>query len=131
MIGNAPLQKGSDIPLFVVDWEMAHLGHRYVDFGQMLAEMYAIWQYRKMEAGLWLVQGFCQGLNLEDENLAFRIAAQVGCHLVACDAKIPSWGTPDQQEECARAGRDFIVHARKRERDWFDESDLACLFARV
>lgn len=119
------------MPLFVVDWEMAQLGPRSLDFGQMLAEMYAIWLYRKIDAGLWLVQGFAEGLGLKDEQLAFRVIAQVGCHLVACDSVVPGWGTPEQGEECARVGRDLIVHARKADRAWFDESDFACLFAQV
>lgn len=128
MIGDVPIREGTEIPLFVIDWEMAQLGSRSLDFGQMLAEMYAIWLYRKVDAGLWLVQGFSEGLALQDEKVAFRVAAQVGCHLVAFDSNIPDWGTPEQQRECARIGRDLIVHGRQGDREWFDQSELAGLF---
>ncbi|KAH6661238.1 kinase-like domain-containing protein [Truncatella angustata] len=131
VIGNLPVQKDDEIPVFVIDWEMAQLGVHSLDFGQMLGEMYALWVYRRSETGLWLLEGFCEGLHLKDEKVAFRTAAQLGCHLVAFDSVIPTWGTPEQGKECARVGRDLIVHAWKRDRLWFEQSDLACLFAHL
>lgn len=129
VITDTPLEDHVETPLFIIDWEMAELGPRSLDYGQMLGEMYALSVYGKSEAGLWLLQGFSEGLSLKDEALAFRIAAQSGLHLVSFDSVIPTWGTLEQRKQCARIGRDLIVHARQRDRKWFEQSDLACLFA--
>jgi hypothetical protein len=117
--------------LFIIDWEMAQLGPRSMDFGQMLAEMYAIWLYRKLDAGLWMAQGFAEGLEMRDEKVVFRTAAQIGCHLVSFDSVVPGWGTAEQSRDVARVGRDLIVHSQKRDREWLRNTDLAFLFSHV
>ncbi|KAK6074397.1 phosphotransferase enzyme family protein [Seiridium cupressi] len=131
VIGDVPMEPDAEIPVFVIDWEMAQLGPRVLDIGQMMTEMYALWLYPKIDAGLWMVQGFAEELALKDQKAAFRVAAQLGCHIVAFETIVPGWGMPEQVEEVARIGRDIIVHARKGDRDWFDKHDLSCLFAHV
>ncbi|KAI1862693.1 uncharacterized protein JN550_010030 [Neoarthrinium moseri] len=131
VLANIAVEEGAEIPLFVIDWEMAQLGVRELDYGQMLAEMYQLWLYKNIDAGLWMVQGFAEGLQLQSERVAFRTAAQLGCHLVAFGCVTPGWGTPEQGREVARVGRDVIVNARNGNREWFEKSELACLFSHV
>lgn len=102
-----------------------------MDHGEMLGELYALWLYRKIDAGLWMVQGYVDGLGEQTETSAWRTALQVGCHLLSFGTAAPGWGTPDQVKEVARVGRDILVNSWKRNREWFEKSEVACLMARA
>ena len=120
-----------EIPIFVIDWEMAQLGVRSLDHGQMIAELYQLWLYKKIGAGLWIMQGFAEGLGQQTDSSIWRTAIQVGCHLLSFGTVSHGWGTPDQVKEVARVGRDIIVNAWRRNREWFEKSELACFFTQV
>ena len=124
-------EKKHDIPVFVIDWEMAQLGVRSLDHGQMLAEMYMLWLYKGIDAGLHLMKGYVQGLGSIDEALAWRTAIQIGCHLLCFGTVTPGWGTEEQTREVAKTGRDIIVNAWEKRREWFERNDLSCLFYQV
>lgn len=131
MLPNEPIKEGSEVPLFVLDWELAQLGVRQMDLGQMLAEMYQLWLYTKIDAGLWLVEGFVEGLGQQTQAFMFRVAIQIGCHLVCFGSVTPNWGTPEQAKEVARMGRDIIVNAMQGNREWFEKGELSCLFSQT
>ena len=114
--------------MFVVDWEMAQPGVPNLDLGQMIAELYELWLYRSIDAGLWMIQGLVESYGASDEDFAFRTAIQVGVHLISFGTSVQGWGTPEQVEAVARTGRDLIVNAWEKKLDWFEKSDLACLF---
>lgn len=118
----------ANVPMFVIDWECTQLGHPCVDFGQMIAEMYALWLYKSMTAGLWMMKGFVKGYGPRSEEFAFRTAIQTGAHLLCITTTFPGWGTQKQVEFVAGIGRDIIVHAWQKDRSWFEGGDLACLF---
>lgn len=128
MLPNRPIQKGIDIPIFVVDWENAQLGVHSLDHGEMIGELYALWLYKKIDAALWMIQGYVEGLGEQTDTSAWRVAIQVGCHLVSFGTIYPGWGTPDQVECVARVGKNVIMNAWQRNRKWFEGNELACLF---
>ncbi|EWY99917.1 hypothetical protein FOYG_03844 [Fusarium oxysporum NRRL 32931] len=101
VLPNAAIKEGTEIPLFVVNWELTRLGLPSVDFGQMIAEMYALWLWKSVDAGLWMMEGFIKGYGARG---------------------------PENYERVVAVGRDIIVHAWKKDREWFEEGDLACLF---
>lgn len=113
--------------MFVVDWEMAQPGVPSLDLGQMIAELYELWLYKYIDAGLWIIQGIVEAYG-SSEDLAFRTAIQVGVHLISFGTSVQGWGTAEQVEAVARTGRDLIVNAWGKRRDWFERGDLACLF---
>lgn len=127
MLPNEPVKKGFETPLFVVDWEMCHLSHPSVDFGEMIAEMYALWLYKSIDGGLWMMDGFIDGYGEVDEEFAFMTAVHVGTHLVCVTTGDPAWGA-ENYERVVATGRDIIVHAWKRHSKWFEKGNLACLF---
>lgn len=131
MLPNAPVEKGSDIPVFVVDWEMAQLGVPSLDLGQMIAELYELWLYKSRNAGLWIIQGLVDAYGIASEGFAYRTAIQVGAHLICFGTSVQGWGTPEQVENVARIGRDLIVKAWSKEHAWFEGGDLSCLFSQV
>ncbi|KAK8003174.1 hypothetical protein PG989_002893 [Apiospora arundinis] len=128
-----PLSPNAEpVPVFVVDWEMAQLGLPNLDLGQMLAEMYELWLYRRIRGGLWMMEGFVEGYGAVTEAFALRTAIQLGAHLVCFGTSVPGWGTPEQVQEVARTGRDIICHAWRKNRDWFEEEgELSGLFSTV
>jgi hypothetical protein len=95
----------------------------------MIAELYALWLYKSIVEGVWMMEGFARGYANDDEASVFRTALQVGTHLVCVTTDDRTWGSSEQAEKVVRAGRDIIVHAWKKDRAWFEESELACLFA--
>lgn len=127
---DAPIRECSDVPVFVIDWEMAHIGVPNVDFGQIIAEMYTIWLYKSIPAGLWLMEGLVDAYGEVTEEFAFRTAIQVGAHLV-CVTSIVGWGPPEQIEKAVAIGKDIIVLAWKKDRSWFEKGELACIFRQV
>ena len=128
ILPNVPITSGIDVPMFVVDWECTQLGLPSVDFGQMIAEMYALWLYKSIIAGLWMMEEFIDAYGHVSDGFAFRTAIQTGAHLLCITTTFPGWGTPDQIEEVARVGRDIIIHAWKKDRSWFEKGNLAGLF---
>ncbi|EWZ45930.1 kinase-like domain-containing protein [Fusarium oxysporum Fo47] len=127
VLPNAAINEGTKILVFVVDWEMTQLGLPSVDFGEMIAEMYALWLYKSIDAGLWMMEGFIEGYGHISEEIAFQTAIHVGTHLVCVTTDFPAWGR-ENYERVVAVGKDIIVHAWKKDREWFQEGDLACLF---
>ena len=114
------------MPILVIDWEQAQLGMPALDHGEMIAELYSFWLYKKIDAGLWILQGYAEGLGEQRETEVWRNIIQAGVHLLSFST-IAGWGTPDQIEEVAGLARDIIVNAWPRNREWFENSELRCL----
>lgn len=128
LLPNRPIQEGAEIPVFVIDWENAQLGVPSLDHGEMIGELYALWLYRRIDAGLWMVQGYAEGLGEQTDASVWRIAVEVGCYLLSFSTIDSGWGAPDRVEEVARMGRELIVNAWGENRKWLDDNDLSCLF---
>ncbi len=131
MLPNAPVGQGSEVPIFVIDWEMCQLGAPALDMGQMIAEMYELALFKDIQAGVWLVQGLTAGYGEVGDSFAFRTAIHVGTHLVTFGSSVREWGTPEQVQEVVRTGKDITVNAWQRNRDWFSGHPLECLFNRT
>ncbi|KAH8902612.1 hypothetical protein BR93DRAFT_962166 [Coniochaeta sp. PMI_546] len=128
LLPDSPIQAGTKTSMLVVDWENAQLGVENLDHGEMIGEMYALWVYKRVDGGLWMVQGYTEGLGTRTEEFIWRLAVEIGCHLLSFGTIAPGWGTPSQVDDVARHGRDIILNARQKDRAWFDQSELACLF---
>jgi hypothetical protein len=118
------------MPVFIVDWEMCHLGLRQVDLGQMVAELYELSLFKDMEEGNWVIEGFAVGYGDVDDDFAFRTALHAGTHLIAWGTRVPGWGSEEQVRQVVSVGRDIVLRAWQKDRAWFEASDLACLFRR-
>ncbi|KAA8647484.1 hypothetical protein EYZ11_004400 [Aspergillus tanneri] len=116
------------IPLFVIDWELAHCGPRALDLGQMMAELYFVKHFRDVDAGLWIIEGLTQTYPSLSEDVAYRAIMHVGVHFICWGTMLTDWGTPDQVRAVVSLGRDLIVRAWRREREWFEAGFWGCLF---
>lgn len=129
LIPDRHLSDGNQPTIFIIDWELCTFGVRPLDLGQMIAELYELYLYRGIQAGLWLIQGLCAGYGSEDDAFAFRAAIHVGTHLV-CFGSVQGWGTAEQLLEVVTKGKEVIVRAWNRDRECFLASELAPLFSR-
>lgn len=129
MLEDARLEPATTRTLYVIDWENSQVGVPSLDHGGMLGEMYVLWKYKHIDAGLWMLQGYAEGLGPQTEDATWRVALQVGVHLLSFGTLASGWGTTEEVEDMARLARDVIVKAWTRDRSWFDKSDFACLFA--
>ena len=94
----------------------------------MVAEMYALWLYESIPAGLWMIGGLLEAYGDIGETFAIRTAIQVGVHLLCIATTFPGWGTPEHIDSVACVGRDLVVRAWQKDRRWFEQGELACLF---
>ncbi|KAF4500456.1 phosphotransferase enzyme family [Fusarium agapanthi] len=129
LLKDANLEPASLRTLYVIDWENSQVGVPCLDHGGMLGEMYVLWKYKHIEAGLWMLQGYAEGLGPRTEDATWRLALQAGVHLLSFGTLAAGWGTTEEVEDMARLARDVIVRAWARDRSWFTKSDFACLFA--
>ncbi|KAF5549313.1 phosphotransferase enzyme family [Fusarium mexicanum] len=129
LLEDANLEPASLRTLYVIDWENSQVGVPSLDHGGMLGEMYVLWKYKHIDAGLWMLQGYAEGLGPWPEDATWRLALQVGVHLLSFGTMASGWGTTEEVEDMARLARDVIVRAWARDRSWFGKSDFACLFA--
>lgn len=128
LLPNIPIEDGVKTPLRVIDWEMAQLGMRPLDLGQMIAEMWQLKLYKDIDAGIWLIEGFANGYGEIDDEFAFRTIIHVGIHLICFGSQTPGWGTKEQAEELVKIGRDVVVNAWNTDIDAFKGHPLECLF---
>ena len=70
-----------------------------------------------------------QGYGSIEEDLAFYTAIHVGTHLICWGSRVEGWGTEEQVKDVLRVGRDFVVSGWERDRGFFQDTALKCLFA--
>ncbi|KAJ5753469.1 uncharacterized protein N7511_007622 [Penicillium nucicola] len=128
LLPKAPLAKEAKIKVFIVDWELVHVGRRALDLAQMIAELYETKLFKNVDAGVWVIEGFLAGYGPLSDDTALRTAIHVGVHLVCWGSRVSGWGTPEQIEEVVQVGRDLIIHGWKQDRAWFEAGSLGCLF---
>ncbi|KAF4979321.1 hypothetical protein FZEAL_4443 [Fusarium zealandicum] len=128
LVPDVPIQEGTQIPIRVVDWEMAQLGLRPLDLGQMIAELWQLKLYKDIDAGEWLIRGFADGYGAIDDEFAYRTILHVGVHLICFGSQTPGWGTAEQQQGLVKVGKEVIVRAWDKDREFFQTHVLGSLF---
>ncbi|KAM0562645.1 hypothetical protein ACHAPJ_002335 [Fusarium lateritium] len=128
LLPDTPIQEGIQTPIRIVDWEMAQLGVRPLDLGQVIAELWELKLYKDIDAGEWLIRAFADGYDTIDDDFAYRTIIHVGVHLICFGSQTPGWGTAEQQKEVVRVGKEVLVRAWSRDREYFDGHVLGSLF---
>ncbi|KAE8150745.1 kinase-like domain-containing protein [Aspergillus avenaceus] len=118
----------ANTPLLVIDWEISQCGSRALDLGQMLAELYQLKHFKDIDAGVWIIQGIVEEYSAITEEMAFRTLIHVGTHFICWGSTIPGWGTDEQVVDVVRLGRDLIVKAWEKDKNWFTGGPWGCLF---
>ncbi|KAF5021662.1 hypothetical protein F66182_6282 [Fusarium sp. NRRL 66182] len=109
LLPDVPIREGTQTPVRIVDWEMAQLGVRPLDLGQVIAELWQLKLFKNIDAGEWLIQAFADGYGTVDHDFAYRTIIHVGVHLVCFGSQTPGWGTAEQQKDVVRAGKEVLA----------------------
>ncbi|KAK0748875.1 kinase-like domain-containing protein [Apiosordaria backusii] len=130
LLADRPFEESKHPNLYIVDWEMCQLNVHPLDLGQMTAELYELFLFKDIEEGKWIIEGFLSGYGDIDGKFAYRVAIQVGTHLIVWGSRAQGWGTKEQVAEVMAKGKEIIVKAWHKDRAWFEAGDLSCLFSR-
>ncbi|KAK8048569.1 hypothetical protein PG994_010299 [Apiospora phragmitis] len=127
--------------LVIIDWENIQYGHRAVNIGGMLADLYERHHFNGGAASLPVLEGFVEGYSgggplllggSNDEELAFRVATHAGVHLICWYYRRDRNGPllyPLQTVLAALVlGRDLVLKGWKRDKEWLATTFLAPLF---
>ncbi|KAK8083536.1 hypothetical protein PG996_002317 [Apiospora saccharicola] len=123
--------------LFIIDWENVLYGHRAVDIGGMLADLYERHHFSGAGASLSVIEGFVKGyggpLLSHDDDLAFRVAIHAGVHLICWyyrrDRNAPLPYPLPTVLSALTLGRDIVLKGWGKDKTWFKGTFLAPLFA--
>ena len=119
--------------LYVIDWEYVQYGHRAYDLGQMIGDLLEARYFKNSTCATWAMEGFVRGYGPIDDDLAFRTAIHTGAHLIAWGSRRGADGgflmPVEKVSAVMQMAVDFIVKARRREKRWFMQSPIACLFS--
>lgn len=125
-------QQSEEVNLFIIDWELAQFGRKEYDLGQMIGDLYERKHFMNADSALWIIQAFVDGYGALSEDSAFRIAIHAGVHLICWyirrNPAVPFTEPWELIQDAIRIGTDFLVKGWKRDRTWFEKSELACLF---
>jgi hypothetical protein len=125
-------EKRETYQLVVLDWELAQLGHRAFDLGQMIGDLYEQSYLDKSESTKVAIAAFASGYGQLSDGMAFRTAMHAGIHLIHSNIRRPSsvalMGTTEKISEMMMFGVDLILEAWKKDKTWFMGTELACLF---
>lgn len=128
LLPNITFADGQLVPVRIIDWEMAQVGVRAEDLGQLIAELWQLKLYKDIDAALWIIRGFVEGYGKLDTDFIFRVLIHVGAHLICIGSTTPGWGTPEEGQNIAKIGRDVLLNAWRKDAKAFEEHDLQCLF---
>lgn len=95
----------------------------------MAAELFQLFLFRKINAGLWMIQGLADGYGPVDEDFTFRAIVHLGAHLVCIAPSAPGWGSAEDVERVIGVGRDVLLAAWRKDRAFFKGHELDCLFS--
>ncbi|KAK8125751.1 uncharacterized protein PG998_001510 [Apiospora kogelbergensis] len=119
--------------LFVIDWENVQHGHRAVDIGGMLADLYERKHFRGVAAILPTIRGFVEGYGPLDIESAFRVAIHAGVHLICWyyrrDRNAPLPHPLPMVLAALTLGRDLVLAGWRKDTEWLQTTFLGPLFA--
>ncbi|KAI0854723.1 kinase-like domain-containing protein [Xylaria cubensis] len=99
--------------IFVIDWENVEFGHRAVDVGDLLADIYERNHFKGVEASISATKGFIEGYGPRSEDLDYWVAVHAGVHLICWYYRryrnAPLSHPPPKVLATLTIGRDLIV----------------------
>ena len=134
LLKNQPPQPETVTDIFIVDFELSHIGHRSQDLGQCFAELYNLYHFKNHASALKIISGLCEGYKTgpvtPSDDFAFQVAMNFGIHLLVFPHNV-GLGTKEDPEiiECSRFGNDLLVRGWRGDREWFRGGVMDALFS--
>lgn len=98
-----------------------------------MADLYERKHFHDVDAVIPAMRGFAEGYGRMSDEMAFRTAIHAGVHLICWHIRRnPNHPLPAPLNKVIAAlslGRDFILKGWEKDRNWFEGSVLAPLFA--
>ncbi|KAK7418888.1 hypothetical protein QQZ08_011097 [Neonectria magnoliae] len=129
LLPDEVIEEGGQTSVRIIDWELAQLAVRPLNLGQMVAELWQLKLYKDMDAGEWLIWAFGHGYGGLNADDAFRAIIHVGVHLICFGSQTPGWGTPEQSVQLVETGKEVLLKAWTKDREWFRGHVLGILFS--
>ncbi|KAI0191877.1 kinase-like domain-containing protein [Astrocystis sublimbata] len=118
--------------LFIIDWENVQFGHRAVDIGGFLGDLYERFHFKGVEESLPAMEGFIAGYGPVSEDLAYAIAIHAGVHLICWyyrrDRNAPLPYLLPIVLKALTIGRDLMLMGWARDRKGLQSSILGSMF---
>ncbi|KAI1156989.1 kinase-like domain-containing protein [Nemania diffusa] len=118
--------------LFIIDWENAQFGHRAVDVGGILADLYERNHFKGAAASIPIMKGFMDGYGPISDEFAYRVAIHFGVHLICWyyrrDRNSPLPYPLPKVLSALIFGRDLILKGWAKDRAWLQTTVLGPLF---
>lgn len=115
--------------VYVIDWELSRVAPAIFDIGQMSAEIFLVYHFRKKPEAVKLLDAFLGAYNgLESTAARCKVAIHFGTHLVVWPIRVPGWGTMEEIEECVKIGAEYIQKGLQVDENWLKRSMLGELF---
>lgn len=130
LVSQDPTNSNTGInQLYVIDWEMSKVAPAIFDIGQMSAEIFLVYHFRKKPEALKLLDAFLGASSGPDSTAAWcKVAIHFGTHLVVWPIRVPGWGTMGEIEECVKIGAEYIQKGLQCDVNWLKNSVLGELF---
>ncbi|KAI8633995.1 kinase-like domain-containing protein [Xylariaceae sp. FL1651] len=116
--------------LFVIDWENVQFGHRAVDIGGFLGDLYERFHFKGVKESLSAMEGFIEGYGPVGEDLAYAIHAGVQfiCWYYRRDRNGPLPYSLPIVLKSLTIGRNLILMGWAKDRKGLQSSILASIF---
>ena len=132
LLQGSPTQGLQPNNLIIIDWEMAHYGHRAYDLGMFIGDLCEKEFLDSSTSARSAIGGFVDGYGELGDELAFRTAIHAGAHFAHWSFRRPPdadlLATPERITEAMKLARDYVLRAWLRDREWFRGTTLAPLF---
>jgi aminoglycoside phosphotransferase (APT) family kinase protein len=122
-----------DIEAFVIDWEFIQFGHKSLDLGQMIGDLYERAHFEDCGGhAVPAIRAFMRGYGRISDEVAFRTGVMTGIHLITWYRRRPADGELKAPREtiwsAMTLGMDLIRAGWKGDREWFRGTLFECLF---
>ncbi|KAJ8133399.1 hypothetical protein O1611_g217 [Lasiodiplodia mahajangana] len=118
--------------LFIIDWENTQFGHRAVDVGGILADLYERSHFKDVTVAIRVMRGFMDSYGPLSDEFAYRVAIHAGVHLICwyCrrDRNAPLPYPLPKVLAALELGRDWILKAWAKDKSWLQTTVLGPLF---
>ncbi|RAH55273.1 hypothetical protein BO85DRAFT_499076 [Aspergillus piperis CBS 112811] len=123
-------ENSNDITLCVVDWETCQFGSYMQDIARFIADIYVLSHFNGNEFSVQLMDGIMKGYRRLNEEELFQLAAYIGILLLNWEFVIVDDGPGGDELKMTIAAfaANVFLKACEKDREWFTNGDLRCLF---
>ncbi|BCS16305.1 hypothetical protein ALUC_80512S [Aspergillus luchuensis] len=123
-------ENSNDITLCLVDWETCQFGSYLQDIARFIADVYVLSHFNGNDFSVQLMNGIMKGYRRLNGEEIFQLAAYTGILLLNWEFVIVDDGPGGNELKMTIAAfaANVFLKACGKDREWFKNGDLRCLF---